>query len=65
MGSALVVAEKMGIRSAMFWPAATGLRLSLLLIPNMIKDGIIDANGKALIMINSFQAISLQRCIYY
>ncbi|XP_038971694.1 UDP-glycosyltransferase 83A1-like [Phoenix dactylifera] len=45
MGWALEVAQKMGIRSAAFWPASTAVLAMFLSIPKMIQDGIIDANG--------------------
>ncbi|XP_029120842.1 UDP-glycosyltransferase 83A1-like [Elaeis guineensis] len=45
MGWALQVAQKMGIRSAAFWPASAALHAIFLHIPEMIQDGIIDANG--------------------
>ncbi|XP_038971693.1 UDP-glycosyltransferase 83A1-like [Phoenix dactylifera] len=45
MGWALEVAQKMGIRSAAFWPASTAVLAIFLSIPKMIQDGIIDANG--------------------
>ncbi|XP_010923595.1 UDP-glycosyltransferase 83A1 [Elaeis guineensis] len=45
MGWALEVAQKMGIRSAAFWPASTAVLALFLNIPNLIQDGIIDANG--------------------
>nr|XP_010923602.3 UDP-glycosyltransferase 83A1-like [Elaeis guineensis] len=45
MGWALQVAQKMGIRSAAFWPASAAVLALFLSIPKMIQDGIIDADG--------------------
>ncbi|KAF8378797.1 hypothetical protein HHK36_030146 [Tetracentron sinense] len=45
MGWAVKVAKKMGIPQAAFWPANACLRALLVLIPQLIEEGIIDANG--------------------
>ncbi|KAF8378787.1 hypothetical protein HHK36_030136 [Tetracentron sinense] len=45
MAWAVQVAKKMGIPSAVFWPASASLRALLLHIPKLIEEGIIDANG--------------------
>lgn len=46
MGSAFLAAEKMGIEKVTFWPAPTGLLASIIFIPRLIDENIIDANGK-------------------
>lgn len=42
---AFEVAEKMGIKSAAFWPAGPATLALTLRIPKLIEDGIIDAQG--------------------
>ncbi|KAG9440580.1 hypothetical protein H6P81_020745 [Aristolochia fimbriata] len=42
---ALVVAKKMGVPRAGFWPASSGLLVFSLHIPNLIEYGTIDSNG--------------------
>ncbi|KAK9116497.1 hypothetical protein Sjap_015444 [Stephania japonica] len=45
MGWAFQVAAKMGILRAAFWPASAATLASLLHIPKLIEDKVIDANG--------------------
>ncbi|KAK1263812.1 UDP-glycosyltransferase 83A1 [Acorus gramineus] len=45
MAWALDVAKKMGLRAVAFWPSSAGLLATMLDVPNMIEDGIIDTNG--------------------
>ncbi|XP_059643427.1 UDP-glycosyltransferase 83A1-like [Cornus florida] len=45
MGWALEVAEKMGIKGAVFWPAAAALLALIFRIPKLINDGIVDNDG--------------------
>lgn len=40
------VARKMGLRSVAFWPASAGLLATILSIPKLINDGIIEEDGK-------------------
>ena len=42
---ALEVAEKMGIKMAVLWPAGPATLAIILSIPKLIQDGIIDARG--------------------
>lgn len=46
MGWAREVADKLGIRVAMFWPASAAIFGQLASIPNLIRDGYIDSDGK-------------------
>ena len=46
MGWAMEVAEKMGIRRAVIWPASAAVFLLELSIPTMILDGILESDGK-------------------
>jgi hypothetical protein len=46
MGWALEVAEKMKIRRAIYWPAAAAILCSLISIPKLLSDGIIDGDGE-------------------
>nr|TKS08290.1 hypothetical protein D5086_0000105350 [Populus alba] len=48
MGWALEVAEKMKIRRAIYWPAAAAVLCSLISIPKLLRDGIIDGDGTPL-----------------
>ncbi|CAK7323021.1 unnamed protein product [Dovyalis caffra] len=48
MGWALEVAEKMKIRRSIYWPAAAALLCSLICIPKLLSDGVIDGNGTPL-----------------
>lgn len=48
MGWALEVAEKMKIRRAIYWPAAAAILCSLISIPKLLSDGIIDGDGTPL-----------------
>ncbi|KAJ8494017.1 hypothetical protein OPV22_015738 [Ensete ventricosum] len=45
MAWALEVAKKMGVRAAAFWPASAAVLATMLSIPELIKRGVIDANG--------------------
>ncbi|KAL5582183.1 hypothetical protein UlMin_014625 [Ulmus minor] len=45
MGWAMEVAEKMGIRRAVIWPASAAVFLLELSIPTMILDGILESDG--------------------
>ncbi|CAN6315201.1 unnamed protein product [Urochloa humidicola] len=45
MGWAFQVARKLGIRSACFWTASAAFLASLLRIPQLIHDGVIDEKG--------------------
>ncbi|KAG8662379.1 hypothetical protein MANES_01G160600v8 [Manihot esculenta] len=47
MGWAREVADKLGIRVAMFWPASAAIFRQLVSIPNLIRDGYIDSDGFA------------------
>lgn len=48
MGWALEVAEKMKIRRVIYWPAAAAVLCSLISIPKLLRDGIIDGDGTPL-----------------
>ncbi|KAD2243187.1 hypothetical protein E3N88_41568 [Mikania micrantha] len=48
MGWAVRVAMKVGIRCAVFWPASAATLASILCIPKLIDDRIIDENGMPL-----------------
>lgn len=50
MGSALRVAEKMGISRAAFWPASAAMLALDFSIPRLIEDGIIDVDGECIAM---------------
>ncbi|KAI4352485.1 hypothetical protein L6164_006734 [Bauhinia variegata] len=45
MGFALVVAEKMGIQRAAFWPASASLLNMGFCIPKLLDDGIVNSDG--------------------
>ncbi|KAG2710990.1 hypothetical protein I3760_04G056600 [Carya illinoinensis] len=45
MGWAMEVANKMGIRGAILWPASAACIALITRIPNLIDDGFIDSNG--------------------
>lgn len=45
MGWAFEVAMKLGIRAAAFWPGSAAFLATILRIPQMIQDGIIDEKG--------------------
>ncbi|CAL4936058.1 unnamed protein product [Urochloa decumbens] len=45
MGWAFEVARKLGIRAACFWPASLAFLASMLRIPQLIQDGVIDDKG--------------------
>ncbi|PKA56681.1 UDP-glycosyltransferase 83A1 [Apostasia shenzhenica] len=47
MAWAIDVAKKMGLRAAAFWPASAGLLFTVLCIPKLIEDGIINEDGGA------------------
>ncbi|XP_072977343.1 UDP-glycosyltransferase 83A1-like [Typha angustifolia] len=47
MGWALEIAKKMALRSALLWPASSVVLATLLSIPKLIDNGIIDADGFA------------------
>ncbi|KAF8378814.1 hypothetical protein HHK36_030163 [Tetracentron sinense] len=47
MGWTVKIAKKMGIPLAAFWSSSVCLRAQILLIPKLIEEGVIDANGKA------------------
>lgn len=46
MAWVLGVAGKMGIRTAAFWPGSAGMLATMLSIPKLVEDGIIDPEGK-------------------
>ncbi|KAG1341974.1 hypothetical protein COCNU_05G002030 [Cocos nucifera] len=45
MGWALEVAKKMGLRAAAFWPASARILATMLSIPKLIENGVIDPEG--------------------
>ncbi|KAK6129168.1 hypothetical protein DH2020_037100 [Rehmannia glutinosa] len=48
LGWAVEVAAKIGVKKASFWPAAALTVISLLNIPKLVSDGIVDSNGRIL-----------------
>lgn len=48
MAWALEVAKKTGIRAAAFWPAAAALLATMMTIPKLVEDGILDNDGMSL-----------------
>ncbi|PKA56677.1 UDP-glycosyltransferase 83A1 [Apostasia shenzhenica] len=47
MSWAIDVAKKMGLRAAAFWPASAGLLFTVLCIPKLIEDGVINEDDGA------------------
>ncbi|KAG1341972.1 UDP-glycosyltransferase 83A1 [Cocos nucifera] len=45
MAWALEVAKKMGLRAAAFWPASAGILATMLSVPKLIENGVIDPEG--------------------
>jgi len=45
MAWALEVAKKVGVRAAAFWPAAAALLATMMSIPKLIEDGVLDEDG--------------------
>ncbi|CAL4927424.1 unnamed protein product [Urochloa decumbens] len=45
MGWAFEVAKKLGIRAACFWPASVAFLASMLRVPQLIQDGVVDDKG--------------------
>ncbi|XP_020671824.1 UDP-glycosyltransferase 83A1-like [Dendrobium catenatum] len=45
MAWAITIAKNAGLRTAAIWPAAAGVLVTLLSIPKLIQDGVIDENG--------------------
>ncbi|KAJ1278298.1 hypothetical protein BS78_04G069500 [Paspalum vaginatum] len=52
---ALDVAERTGIRSAAVWPASAAVLASILSIPRLIEDGVIDAQDGSALSQGTFQ----------
>jgi len=50
MGWAVEVADKMGIRGAIFWSTAAASSALLMSVPRLIDDGILNGDGKTTLL---------------